>query len=493
MVRLENITYRYAGDFPPALLNINLELAAGERCCIMGGNGSGKSTLAKLCAGLLKTQQGRISLSAGKDIQIPVGILFQDPDNQSVAVTVEKEIVFALENLGVSQLEMEKKVDQILRNLSIEHLRDRLTAELSVGEKQRIALASLFVFNPQLLILDEPDSFLDARGKKLFRKQLEIVKSKKPDLTIMEITQYPEVARNYERLIVLHDGRVVADGAPLEILDNEQLCIRYGVGYSRSDVNEMEFPLYLNEMQNKRTKWVHRVEFSRVSFMYPNSGSQVLKNFTAQLNCGEITAVVGPSGSGKSTLGMLLCGILRPSSGNIKYSDGNGREIEMDKLQGRVTGCLQQPERQFFLHTCQEEIEFGPRNFSQKMSRKTIQALFEMSGLHFEEFVNRDPFTLSLGEKRRLAFASILSLLPDFIVFDEPTCALDCEGVGRFISMASALKKSGLGVIIISHHEEVVRALADKIIAFDGIGNFWSVGAEEYFSSKIPEASTSTN
>ena len=133
MVRLENITYRYREDAPPALQNISLEIRAGEAGCVMGANGSGKSTFAKLLAGLIPPQQGQLRIAPASPRPIPVGMIFQNPDNQMVAVTVEKELAFALENLGLKQSEMEPLITGVLKKFNIGHLRQRLTTELSGG------------------------------------------------------------------------------------------------------------------------------------------------------------------------------------------------------------------------------------------------------------------------------------------------------------------------------------------------------------------------
>ena len=481
MVKLENITYRYPNNPHPALLNVSLEVAVGESVCLMGANGSGKSTAAKLIAGLIKSQQGRISVRADKNIPIPVGLLFQNPDNQMVADTVEKEIAFALENLAISQSEMEKRIHEILKRFSIVHLRKRLTSELSVGEKQRVALAALLVANPPVLVLDEPDSFLDRDGKELFRNCLDDIKSQSPHLTVIEVTQYPEVAREYDRLIVFQSGRIAADGSPESILNNKSLCLKCGLDYAESN-SRIQFVNEDKSATEKRNSTViSKIKMERVSFTYPGSEKAAIRHFSGEIGTGEITAIVGPSGSGKSTLGMLLCCIHKPDSGIIHFIDKSNRVIESGNQRGKITAALQQPERQFFLHSCEEEVEFGPRNFGRKISRKELQNLFALVGLPFEQFFERDPFTLSLGEKRRLGFATVLSIYPDFIIFDEPTCALDREGIGRFVALARALKSSGAGVVVISHDEEIVKFLADRIIVLDAHGSFWSVRPEEYF------------
>jgi energy-coupling factor transport system ATP-binding protein len=139
----------------------------------------------------------------------------------------------------------------------------------------------------------------------------------------------------------------------------------------------------------------------------------------------------------------------------------------MSAKPGWVVGAFQQPERQFFLPTCREEIAFGPGNFGQKLSEDQISCFLELVGLNPHEFLLRDPFSLSMGEQRRLAFAAVLSLAPSFILFDEPTCGLDPEGVGRFVSLSRALRQAGIGQIIISHDHPLLQTTCDRAISLD--------------------------
>ena len=469
MITLENVTYRYRPEERPALLNVSINIRCGEAVCVMGANGSGKSTFAKLLAGLIKSEQGRYRLNLPENYPIPVGLLFQNPDNQIIALTIEKEIAFALENLGVAQEEMGKRINSILAGMGIGHLRGRLTSELSTGEKQRLSLASLLVARPPVLVLDEPLSYLDRQGKELFNAQLENIRKENPDLTLVHVTQYPQTARKYERLIVFSGGRIEADGRPDEILVDNDLSIRCGLKFDVDGNREISLPsLNAGKTDDKK---IGTIELRRLSFDYPG-GKTLIKNLSASFHNSEITAVVGPSGSGKSTLAMLLCGLLEPDSGELNFFSSLAVPLNTAETKGKITAALQQPERQFFLNSCEEEIKFGAENLGIKLDINQLKALFHLSGLSFEQFKSRDPLLLSLGEKRRLAFSAILAIGPEFLVFDEPTCALDPEGVGRFILLAESLKKTGLGLIIITHDQDLVEKLADRIVSLDGRGNY---------------------
>jgi energy-coupling factor transporter ATP-binding protein EcfA2 len=201
MIQVEKVSFWYDRNLQPVLNEISLTVNEGESVCIMGANGSGKSTLARILADLLSPAEGQLTIThpngLPEDSLRQVGILFQNPDNQMVAMVVEKELAFALENQGMPMPEMEERVSEALRSMQITQLRRRLTNELSGGEKQRVALAAVMIQNPPILVLDEPDSFLDEAGRKLLKHELAVLRELTPDLIEIRITQYPHVARTY--------------------------------------------------------------------------------------------------------------------------------------------------------------------------------------------------------------------------------------------------------------------------------------------------------
>jgi energy-coupling factor transporter ATP-binding protein EcfA2 len=484
MIQLHDISFRYRSDSPLVLDRLSLRIGSGESICLMGGNGCGKSTLARLLAGLAKPSEGEIRIderlieSAAGPL---VGILFQNPDNQMVATTVEKEIAFGLENMAVPMAEMEKIVDGTLLRFGISHLRQRLTSELSGGEKQRVALASVMVTRPRVLILDEPDSFLDAGGKQILGEELKRLHADDPSLTELRVTQYPYVARDYERLVLIHEGRVAADGDPAEILADLELCRRTGLRYESQSSPQGAVPPAVAE--RARHKNVTAVRIHNLSAGYPGR-SPVVVGLSQTLAPGETVGLIGPSGAGKSTLGLVLCGVMRPILGRVDLLDGAGKPLKEKERPGVVVGSFQQPERQFFLNSCAEEIAFGPANVGQALSERELADLFGMVGLKVEAFGGRDPFSLSMGEKRRLAFAAILAMKPSYIVFDEPTCGLDPEGVGRFIELSRRLARDGVGQVVISHDGDVIKQLCGRVISLSGDGRFREWTAGELFSEE---------
>lgn len=466
MIKLTNVTYSYPQQQRPALNHLSLSIHEGESVCIMGANGCGKSTLALMLAGLFQPQAGRLEIRDPSKAVLPVGLLFQNPDNQMVAVTVEKEVAFALENLGTPPDEMEHRIAETLERFRITHLRKRLTSELSGGEKQRVALASVMVLKPPILVLDEPDSFLDQAGKAFLTEELSRLKKENSSLTELRITQYPQIAEQYNRLIVMQDGSVTADDHPSKILADNDLCLRTSIRYSpQTDAASLFAMPDLTPVDET----LRHIGTHKLSFGYPGV-SPLIHDLGVTLAAGEILGLVGPSGSGKSSLAQLLCGLLKPTAGEIVLTDAAGATLPGDRMHGSVTALFQQPERQFFLSTCADEIAFGPTNLGHDPTRAEIDAMFKLAGLDVEAFRGRDPITLSGGEKRRLAFAAVLSMRPRFVLFDEPTCGLDQEGVGRFEQLCRHLKQQGVGIVIITHDGDIVHALADRVLTLSGHG-----------------------
>ncbi len=386
-----------------------------------------------------------------------------------VATVVEKEIAFALENQALPQERMEGMIGEVARRFHIGHLLPRLTGELSGGEKQRVALASIMVQDPPVLVLDEPDTFLDEAGRRLLQDELGRLHRNSPELVEIRITQNPAVAVAYRRLVVLDGGAVVFDGSPEAFFADFSRASAVGLAASSSTVEKLDLPSFFGGFASRKASRVDSIRAEAVAFAYPGGGT-VLEGADLLLGSGEIVALVGPTGIGKSSLGLLICGILAPTGGSIAYLGADGAVLKPEARRGQVVALLQQPERQFFLPSCTEEIAFGPSNFGLPLAAEAIDACLSLVGLAPGQFRSRDPFTLSGGEKRRLAFAVVLSLAPSYVVFDEPTAGLDPEGIARFIAISGALKRRGVGQLLISHDGGLVSRLADRVLYLNNTG-----------------------
>lgn len=225
-VEFENVYFSYIEGIP-VLQNVNFEIHQGEYVCIIGHNGSGKSTISKVLGGLLKPQAGKIKLFHEeinslnlKKLRNNIGIIFQNPDNQFVGLTVEDDLAFGLENRKVPRAEMQKIVKMAADALEISDLMTKEPAQLSGGQKQRVAIAGILAINPEIILFDESTSMLDPKGKKELKELIYDLRHKL-NKTIISITHDMEEVVYADRVIVMEKGQVVATGSPDEIFVNE--------------------------------------------------------------------------------------------------------------------------------------------------------------------------------------------------------------------------------------------------------------------------------
>ena len=225
-VSCEDVSFSYPGAQRPALSGVGFEVSASEYVGVVGPNGGGKSTLVRLLDGLLAADSGKVRV-AGLDPSVEpfevrkrTGMLFQNPDNGLVAPFVEDDVAFGLENLGVGREEMRERVAHAIRTVGLEGYERREPHTLSGGEKQRVALAGLLAVEPDILILDEPTSMLDAAGRKEVLRHLETLRGEK---TVLHVTHHLEELVNADRILVLNGGRLVADASPEQIFSDTAL------------------------------------------------------------------------------------------------------------------------------------------------------------------------------------------------------------------------------------------------------------------------------
>jgi energy-coupling factor transport system ATP-binding protein len=236
LIEVQDVCLTYQGAEAPALSDVNLTVQSGESVAIAGASGSGKTTLLRLLNGLRLPTSGRVVVD-GMDtaneqqvweIRRRVGYIFQNPDNQLVSTTVEREIAFGMENLGLDRTEMRERIEDTLSRLSLESLRDRPPHHLSGGEKQRVAVAAVLAMQPAYLLLDEPTSLLDALGR---REVWSIIAGLAEDSScaVVHVTQFPEEVALAKRVLVLEAGRLVFDGCPLDLFGSASDLRRWGL------------------------------------------------------------------------------------------------------------------------------------------------------------------------------------------------------------------------------------------------------------------------
>lgn len=500
MINFKNVTYQYPGGFR-ALNNVNLNISMGEKIAIVGANGSGKTTFALHINGILRASLGEILISGLNPaieennvlLKSRVGMVFQNPDNQLITMTVEREIAFSLENQNIDFEKMKVRVDEMLELFGLSKYRYKLTAELSGGEKQRLALASVLITNPSILVLDEPDSYLDQTGVNILNDAIDLLLSRQKELTLIRITQYSTVAEKCDRLIIFKNGSIFREGKPEDIFSDNRLCQTAGIDVPLKFriKNGFDFPR-LSKFADMRPSCQifcgDKIKLEDVEFGYAKGKENILfDNVNVEIESGKIYGLIGPTGSGKSTMVQLMAGLLKPTAGKVTYEN-------FDFKPGAVVISFQQAERQFFLNTVNDEILFGAENIGAPEPQKIADDCYNLVGLEKDKFAERDPFSLSGGEKRRLSFAAILSLNPSFVLFDEPTCGLDYSGCELFKKLVVELKWQGKAVVIVSHQGDTILEMAEEVLVlnngkldkYESIGNFFKLADYDKFLS-VPE------
>ena len=232
ILEIKNLSFEYNKDLQ-ALKDVSLSVEKGEFVCILGHNGSGKSTLAKLIMGLRVAKSGEIYVEDQllckdniDDIRQKLGIVFQNPDNQFVGITVKDDIAFGLENRNTNRDEMLNKIDYYSKLIGVDHLLSRDPSSLSGGEKQKVAIASVMACEPEIIIFDESTSMLDPKNAK---ELLSVIKNLKGTKTIIYITHNLEEALIADRVVVMNKGSIVLSGSPLDVFKEKDIIMDAGL------------------------------------------------------------------------------------------------------------------------------------------------------------------------------------------------------------------------------------------------------------------------
>jgi energy-coupling factor transporter ATPase len=525
-LRFRGVSFRYREDRPLALRDLSFDVMPGEFLTVVGGNGSGKSTLARLCNGLILPESGEVLVGGSSTtdpaeewaVRSRVGLLFQNPDDQIVGASVEDDVAFGLENLGVVREEMVRRMAEVLDRVGLageEHTEPHL---LSGGQKQRLALAGVLVLQPSVLVLDEPTSMLDPHGRDEIMVFLHGLTAQ--GVAVVMITQHMGEAVLGDRLLALEEGGAgylgdprsffrsgASDRFPLGLplpmalakavdgavdaelpVTEEELAGYVARAASETDSvddiepvsapvgsvedTESEDPGSVEDTESEDPGSVEEppvaaavVEGRGVWLTY-NSGTFLqrgaLRDVDVVIHPRTVTAVVGATASGKSTLLQVVAGLLRPDRGSIRFF-GAAKPVP-----GEVGMVFQRPETQLFKGTVREDVAVAPRlhGVTDAALDRRIEAALRAVELEPSEFGERPPYALSLGEQRRVALAGVMSLEPRLLVLDEPGAGLDPAARERLMSRLRdwAGSSEGRTLMFSSHDIDEVAVYADRVI-----------------------------
>ena len=458
---MNTIRYHYP-DTGWVLNGIDLSIETGEYTVVFGANGSGKSTLGYLLNGLIPhffggTLEGSVTLNGidtrhvqVSDLFSQVGLVLQNADAQLFNSTVENEIAFGLESLGLFSGEIKKKIDEIAQALHIENLLERSPDSLSGGEKRLVAIASVLCLNPSVLLLDEPFANLDWKGIKRVRRLLQQIHRSGKNVIVIE-QRLGSFLKDSTLCLIAEKGRILFEGTRQEAhkrLLREHLVPNYTKRIRQN-------PSVISDTVLKVQDLSYRI-----------GGRQILKGVCLDIKRGETVAVVGENGSGKTTLIKHFNGLLRPSEGEVIVQGETIQNKPPAKLAPLVGVCFQNPNDQFFKENTKDEILVGPRTLGVKEDG-WFQKVCDVLELH--ELLDRPPYRLSEGEKKRVSVASILAMQPSILVLDEPTVGQDGRFKEALANLLGAFEEMGVTIVVVTHDLEFAQAIANRwVVLHDG-------------------------
>ena len=472
MIRYDDVSFEYPGDFGAVLRDVSLEVADGSFVLVAGPSGSGKSTLLRAANGLVPhatggrfagsvTTFGRSTRDAApRDLADVVGCVHQDPEAQFVVDQVEGDIAFVLENLGVAQDAMRRRVEEVLDALDIAHLRHRSPASLSGGERQRVAIAGALAAAPRALVLDEPTSQLDPQGAEDVLSALARLNADLGTTIFLAEHRLDRAAPPADRAIRMVEGRIVDAGPPGDVLASYEgapavtrlgrmlgwspppLTVKQARAFAAPDLD----PPHAGSSSSAPASGDTLVRASALTVDL--GGRRVLHGVDVTIGEGEIVAVLGRNGAGKTTLLRALAG-LQPASGGALESGV------------RVAYVPQDPNSLLFAPTTRREIT----HTLQLLGRRDTEAVDHwIAALHLEAVADRHPRTLSGGERQRVAIAAVAVGGAEVLLLDEPTRGMDAPSRTALQHAIEGHAAGGGAVILATHDIELAARCATRAI-----------------------------
>ncbi|SFH94039.1 energy-coupling factor transport system ATP-binding protein [Lachnospiraceae bacterium NLAE-zl-G231] len=508
IIEFKDYTFKYRSQVEPTLYNIDLAVYPGEKVLIVGPSGSGKSTLAHCINGLVPfsfpgESSGTLTVG-GQDpskagifgMSKLVGTVLQDTDGQFIGLTVAEDIAFALENDCVEQAEMFSKVDEVAEIVDVKTLLGHAPTELSGGQKQRVSMAGVMIDDVDILLFDEPLANLDpATGKKAIDLIDKISRTTGKTVLIIEHRLEDALYRDVDRIVVVGDGRIVADRKPDELLCTdilekegirEPLYIT-ALKHAGCEILQETHPQHIESMdlspyKEKVQAWFRKaklpparpgkesaLEVLDLDFSYI-TGSPVLRNIDFKIGKGEMLSIVGKNGAGKSTLSNLVCGFISPDRGSILLG-GTDISSKSIKERGEVIGLvMQNPNQMISKPMIYDEVALGlaVRGVPEEEVKERVYETLKICGLY--PFRNWPISALSFGQKKRVTIASILVMNPEVLILDEPTAGQDFRHYTEIMEFLKEINdRLGITIIMITHDMHLMLEYTDRaIVIADG-------------------------
>ncbi len=508
IIEFENFTFKYRSQVNPTLYDINLKIYPGEKVLIVGPSGSGKSTLADCINGLIpfsypgeSTGTLKIERKDPKKLGIfglskMVGTVLQDTDGQFIGLTVAEDIAFVLENDRMEQQEMFRRVDEVADTVEVRQLLNHAPSELSGGQKQRVSMAGVMIDDVDILLFDEPLANLDpATGKKAIALIDKIQKEKKKTIVIIEHRLEDALYKDVDRIVVIGDGRVVADMKPDALLSGdilkeqgirEPLYIT-ALKHAGCEIKEEDMPQHVEtmnfepykaqvkqwfeaaEMPAPKNEREHVLKVDHLNFSY-QSGKPILSDISFAVNKGEMLSIVGKNGAGKTTLSGLICGFLKPGSGSIELNGEDISPLSVKERGEKIGIVMQNPNQMISKPMIFEEVALGltVRGVPEDEIKERVYETLKICGLY--PFRNWPISALSFGQKKRVTIASILVMRPEILILDEPTAGQDYRHYTEIMEFLKRInEEQGTTIIMITHDMHLMLEYTSRaLVVADG-------------------------
>jgi energy-coupling factor transporter ATP-binding protein EcfA2 len=504
LIQVKNLTYRPIGADHDVLKDINLDIHKEDFILLLGPSGCGKTSLIRCFNGLIPhldegSMQGSV-LVDGKETSThqihefasTIGMVFQNPDDQIVSLRVIDEVAWGVENQGLSHEEIVQRVSQFMELLGITELKDRLTFAISGGQKQKVSIASNLAMLQEVLVLDDPTTDLDPVCKaEVVQTLAHLHQDLEKTLVVIEhdLNDLIELAT---RIVIMQDGSILYDGLPKEVFfEHYDAMAGLGVNVPQhveiahaviTEEGTPHLPILKDEAFQLLEDFISRnpaipsqapppieknghpvLNVKNLKYAY-NADRPVLRDLTFDIHQGEFLAIVGANGSGKSTLINNLTGLLKPNSGEVWVSGHNTAKVNIADLAKDIGYVFQDPDQQLFASTVWDEVAFSlhVRKTPEEEVERRVKETLESVGLdHLSE---RHPFSLSRGQRQKLAVATALVHQPSVILLDEPTTGQDRKSLAGLLGMMNRLNQQGNTTIIITHDMDIVAAYATRMI-----------------------------
>lgn len=508
IITFKDFTFKYRAQVEPTLYDINLSIYPGEKILIVGPSGSGKSTLAHCINGLVPfSYKGDISGSYEIKGQNPqklgifglskiVGTVLQDTDGQFIGLTVAEDIAFVLENDKVPQPEMKQRVQDVAELMDVDTLLKCAPRELSGGQKQRVSMAGVMIDDVDILLFDEPLANLDpATGKKTIALIDKIQKERPVTILIIEHRLEDALYKDVDRIIVMSEGRIVADTTPDELLSGnvlEEHGIREPLYLSAlkqagchilpetkpQHIESMDLSPYKDKvfdwfrsvsLKKKEISEESALEIKDLDFSYV-SGKPILQDIHFTIKKGEMVSIVGKNGAGKSTLSNLICGFMQPDRGSMLLQGQDISTLSIKERGEKIGFVMQNPNQMISKPMIFDEVALGlrVRGVSEDEVKERVYETLKICGLY--PFRNWPVSALSFGQKKRVTIASILVMNPDILILDEPTAGQDYKHYTEIMEFLKQINgQFGITILMITHDMHLMLEYTDRaIVLADG-------------------------